>query len=44
MTIIFVLCKTRDCQITDMANRAILCQNWGLVFEERIIDDIYENK
>ena len=37
-------CNARDSQVTDGRNGEIVCQNCGLVFEERIIDDTYEKR
>lgn len=37
-------CGARDSKITDKGNGEIVCQNCGLVFEERIIDDTYEKR
>ena len=37
-------CQAKDSQVTDIRNGEIVCQNCGLVFEERIIDDTYEKR
>lgn len=37
-------CNARDSQVIDNKNGEIVCQNCGLVFEERIIDDTYEKR
>ena len=37
-------CGALDSKITDRGNGEIVCQNCGLVFEERIIDDTYEKR
>ena len=37
-------CGARDSQVTDNRSGEIVCQNCGLVFEERIIDDTYEKR
>lgn len=37
-------CNARDSKVTDSRSGEIVCQNCGLVFEERIIDDTYEKK
>ena len=37
-------CNARDSKVTDGRLGEIVCQNCGLVFEERIIDDTYEKR
>ena len=37
-------CSARDSKVTDGRLGEIVCQNCGLVFEERIIDDTYEKR
>ena len=37
-------CNARDSKVTDKRNGEIVCQNCGLVFEERLIDDTYEKR
>ena len=37
-------CGARDSKVTDNRNGEIVCQNCGLVFEERLIDDTYEKR
>ena len=37
-------CKACDSKVTDARLGEIVCQNCGLVFEERIIDDTYEKR
>jgi transcription initiation factor TFIIB len=37
-------CNARDSKVTDSRSGEIVCQNCGLVFEERIIDDTYEKR
>ena len=37
-------CKAHDSYVTDFKSGEIVCQNCGLVLEERIIDDTYEKR
>lgn len=37
-------CTARDSKVTDNRYGEIVCQNCGLVFEERLIDDTYEKR
>ena len=37
-------CNARDSKVTDNRYGEIVCQNCGLVFEERLIDDTYEKR
>ena len=37
-------CGARDSKVTDNRNGEIVCQNCGLVLDERLIDDTYEKR
>ena len=37
-------CGAKDSEVVDTKNGEIVCQHCGLVFEERIIDEIYEKR
>ena len=37
-------CNALDSKVIDFRNGELVCQNCGLVFEERIIDDTYEKR